>query len=167
MNFRLATLFILSCTFFGCGGDGRPTLVLVEGTVTLDGEPLEGARLSFIPDAGNQIQRGSNATSGVGGNFVVGTYSADDGIPVGKYKVTVIKEEMVGEMPEGYNTEDPTENAKPMKVKLFTPEHYSLPDQTDLTVEVTSDGMSPATIALEGGGGPITKTMGGRPADEP
>ncbi|MBT5018233.1 MAG: carboxypeptidase regulatory-like domain-containing protein [Planctomicrobium sp.] len=167
MKFHVLAVIIFSSALCGCGGDGRPSLVEVEGAVTLDGEPIGGAQLAFIPDAGNEIQRGSRATSDSGGKFTVGTYAVNDGIPVGKYKVTVIKEELDGELPEGYNTEDPSANAKPMKMKLFTPEHYSLPDQTDLTVEVTSDGMSPATIALEGGGGPVIKTQGGRPADEP
>ncbi len=162
-----SSLLILSLFCCGCGGDGRPSLVKVEGTITLDGEPLEGANIAFIPDASNGIQRGSRSTSGSGGKFVVGTYAGDDGIPTGKYKVTVIKEELVGELPEGYNSEDPAANTKPVKMKLFTPENYSKPEETDLTVEVTADGMSPAAIALTGGGGPTTRSVGGRPTNEP
>ena len=167
MKFHLLLTVAASIFLCGCGGDGRPSLVKVDGTLTLDGEPLEGALLSFIPDSANEIQRGSKGFSATGGKLVIGTYAADDGLPIGKYKVTVIKEEVAGDLPEGYNSEDPTQNVKPVKKTIYTPLQYSDPDETDLVVEVTSDGMTPSTIALEGGSGPQTQTVGGRPADEP
>lgn len=42
--------FVTSAALFlaGCG-DAGPTLCEVEGTVTLDGKPVEGAELTFIP----------------------------------------------------------------------------------------------------------------------
>lgn len=167
MKFFAIIILTSMCLCLGCGGDGRPELVAIDGTLTLDGEPLDGALVAFIPDAANEIQRGSKGFSASGGKLVVGTYAADDGLPIGKYKVTVIKEELKGDVPEDFNMEDPSQNLKPVKSTIFTPLHYSNPEETDLVVEVTKDGMSPSTIALEGGSGPITKTLGGRPADEP
>lgn len=47
---RLLTVLsaCLALLLTGCG-DGGPTLCEVEGTVTLDGVPVKGAELTFIP----------------------------------------------------------------------------------------------------------------------
>lgn len=160
----ICSLFLLT----GCGGDGRPTLVPIEGSVTLDGQPLDGATIAFIPNTGNTIQRGSKGSSTSGGKFTVGTYANDDGIPVGSYKVTVIKKELVSKLPDDYNSEDPAASRKPIKYKWITPQSYSIPGESGLTVEITSDGMSPSTIALTSdGASPVIETVGGRVANEP
>jgi len=149
----------LCLLLFGCGGDDRPTLVPVEGEITLNGEPLDGASIAFFPDSGNQIQRGSKATSS-SGKFTVGTYGKNDGIPVGKYKVTVVKKELMGELPEGYNAEDPESNAKPVKYQLVVPGKYGDPATSQLQVEVTSEGMTPSSLALEASDSPEIEVVG-------
>ncbi|QDT96872.1 hypothetical protein [Gimesia aquarii] len=160
----ICSLFVLT----GCGGDGRPTLVPVDGSVTLDGQPLDGATIAFIPNEGNPIQRGSNANSTSGGKFTVGTYAKDDGIPVGSYKVTVIKKELVSKLTDDFNSEDPAASSKPIKYKWITPQSYSVPEESGLTIEITSEGMSPSTIALTSdGASPVIETVGGRAANEP
>jgi hypothetical protein len=70
---------------FGCGGKDR--LVNVEGVVTLDGQPVDGAIVSFLPD-----EKGGRAASGTtarDGSFRLTTYKQDDGALPGDYRVTV------------------------------------------------------------------------------
>lgn len=73
-------------TLFGCKSDDLPATVNVEGTVTLDGEPVEGASVVFIAQAG-----ANNATGVTDGS---GRFSMDS-FP-GRKK---------GAVPDSYNVE--------------------------------------------------------------
>jgi hypothetical protein len=73
---------------FGCS-DG-PKLVPASGIVTLDGEPLEGATVSFIPAQENRISTGGSDVTGPKGNFQI-TYNGRAGLAPGKYRVAVSK----------------------------------------------------------------------------
>lgn len=52
--YSLITLTTLCLSLSGCGGsvDDQPDLGLVKGIVTLDGQPLSGAAIAFLPDSG-------------------------------------------------------------------------------------------------------------------
>lgn len=76
----------------GCGGG--PKLATASGIVTLDGKPLEGATLSFIPTPGNAVSTAGTDVSGPDGNFQM-TYNGRAGLAPGKYKVVVSKTEDV------------------------------------------------------------------------
>jgi hypothetical protein len=75
----------------GCG-DYRSKLVPVEGVITLDGQPLERATVSFIPQKG----KGPSASglSGSDGSFRLTTYSTGDGALPGEYKIVVTQSEV-------------------------------------------------------------------------
>src|SRR5205807_2290024 len=62
-----ACLVLAQC---GCGGKDRP--VKLEGLVTLDGEPVEGAIVSFLPDEG--AGRFAHALTAKDGSFRLTTY---------------------------------------------------------------------------------------------
>ena len=162
MNLRLLYVLCLAASVSGCG-DGRPSMVPVSGSITLNGEPLAGATIGFQPQDIEGFSRASNATSDGQGKFTVGTFGKDDGMPEGKYLVTVAKTEAMGELPDGYNEEEPEANERPVKMQSVVPLMYSNPEESGLTVEVTSDGMQPDTIALEGD----PEVIGGRRRNEP
>jgi len=149
LYFRLLALLLTSGLLFGCG-DGRPSLVPVSGKVTLNGAPIEGALIGFEPDGIEGYNRPSISTTDSGGNFVVGTYDKADGMPVGKYKVTVLKKEVLGKLPENFNSEDTAANVQPVRYQWTVPRKYTTSADSGLTVEVTSSGMTPAEIALSG-----------------
>src|SRR5262245_57887068 len=76
----------------GCG-DGVK-LVPVAGTVTLDGKPLEGATLSFVPVPGSTVSTSGTDITGPDGNFQM-TFKGRAGLAPGKYTVMVSKTEEV------------------------------------------------------------------------
>jgi len=72
----------------GCGGKSgnAPDVARVEGTVTLDGAPLEGATVEFQPVAGG---RPSVGTSDANGHYSL-TYSNDlAGAIIGEHNVSI------------------------------------------------------------------------------
>ena len=145
LNALLLTVGLLS----GCG-DGRPSLVPVSGKVTLNGAPVDGALVGFEPDGIDGYSRPSIATTDSSGNFVVGTYDKADGMPAGKYKVSVLKKDVIGKLPENFNSEDTAANVQPVRYQWTVPRKYATSIDSGLTVEVTSSGMTPAEIALSG-----------------
>jgi hypothetical protein len=98
MNFAKCFIALLVCfgeMFFltGCGGKsalqqlGVGPMVAVEGKVTLGGKPLMGGNVFFYPqgEVKNYTPSGVIDTQG---NYFLAT-SGEDGVPVGKYRVTV------------------------------------------------------------------------------
>lgn len=124
------------CVFWLCGvtlvlgcGDGRPDRVPVNGSVWVDGKPLEGNFTGFVrllPVAGGRPAVGMLETNG---NFVLGNYDSDDGCPPGEYRVEV--------------------NAAllkmPNQVQYFIPPRYASAETSGLTVTITS-GKEPLKI---------------------
>lgn len=109
----------------GCGPSG-PRLGYVEGTVTLDGVPLPGAKVIFTPVDGG---RSSMAVTDGRGFYVLEFAAGEKGAVVGKHKVSVSTYEagetddtgkLVGHVPERvpakYNRESTLEfEVKPGK----------------------------------------------------
>ncbi len=122
----------------GCGGGGVPTLP-VNGIVTMDDKPMDGAAVTFYAEAGGI---GGTARTGSDGKFVVmGGDGKSKGLAPGKYKVTVSKMAIAGNPEEqGAVTE--------ADIKNDLPPIYSSPAQTKLSFSVTGDG-KPIEIKLE------------------
>jgi hypothetical protein len=94
---RLAPLSILACALIGCQRAER--LYPVEGTVTIDGEPLHGGRRSYVvyqPDRskGNDSPHEPKSTIDADGHYRLATV-AKDGARSGWYKVRVDAAEVV------------------------------------------------------------------------
>ncbi|HOP76094.1 MAG TPA: carboxypeptidase-like regulatory domain-containing protein [Thermogutta sp.] len=76
----------LTCVLVaGCGSRG-PALGRVEGTVTLDGVPLGGARIIFTPVDGG---RASMAVTDGSGHYELEFAGGVKGAVVGKHKVSI------------------------------------------------------------------------------
>jgi hypothetical protein len=141
------------------GCQGRPSKV--EGIVTLDGKPVEGATVTFFPVDGSG--RPASAVTGSDGVFRLTTFNTGDGALPGTYKVTVaIREALVSGgtpptsdpqamkkiMMEGFKKSD-TESRNKQKPSLIpvvyrelssTPLRYQVPYQGRLPVELKSTG---------------------------
>jgi hypothetical protein len=72
-----------------CGCSGQYKTVPVEGIVTLDGKPVEGATVSFCPAEG----RPASGLTDADGVFQLTTFKEDDGALPGDYRVVVKKTE--------------------------------------------------------------------------
>jgi hypothetical protein len=79
----LLVVFLLAGS--GCGN----RLVPVEGVVTLDGKPVEGATVMFVPTEGSG--RPATGATESDGSFRLKSFDSGDGILPGNYKVTVSK----------------------------------------------------------------------------
>src|SRR5262249_49616243 len=86
MNSRRLMLGMLALSFV-LFGSGCSKLVKVKGTVTLDGEPVEGATVLFEPLDGAGLP--ANAQTDENGVFELGTHTRMDGAYRGEYKVSL------------------------------------------------------------------------------
>lgn len=88
---RILSLAMVAAGCLGCGG-GAPAeqLVTVSGTVKLDGKPLEGATLAFIPAKSKQVQP-SWAYTDAEGKYSLKTAEGKTGVQLGEYRIVVSK----------------------------------------------------------------------------
>jgi hypothetical protein len=139
----LLSLIFLSIS--GCGsGQEKPKffseLVPTTGRVTLDGKPLIGANVTFIPEQGEKDTRMASAVTKDSGEFelitpIANTSPEDSkGIAPGKYKVLISK----FLMPDGSTIPADTMEADAMALgaKESLPAIYSNFEQSKLTAQV-------------------------------
>src|SRR5690606_6356929 len=86
----------------GCGGDDRVKLYPAAGSVTVKGQPAEGAEVVLF--AVDESLRGPgnplpNGVVGPDGKFSLGSYGVGDGAPTGEYQVTIVWPEEVKASP--------------------------------------------------------------------
>jgi hypothetical protein len=120
----------------GCG-DGVK-LVPVAGTVTLDGKPLEGATLSFIPIEGNAVSTAGTDITGPEGNFQM-TFKGRAGLAPGKYRVLVSKTEEIAP-PNGREIHPVFAKAKFERQLMGLTKETIPPQNFDQEIEVPEDG---------------------------
>ena len=130
--FLFGLLLVVPFFLLGCGGrDEGPEVIPVKGQVTVNGEPLKGAGVSFRPDTerGNTAEYMPGGSTDEQGNYEIAAVANKKGAPPGWYKVVV----MPPSAPPGSDIviEYPDYNPKFMR-----------PEETDLEIEVkaTEDG---------------------------
>ena len=94
----MAICLVLSLTLVGCGGRGYST-ALVEGRVTIKGEPVKQGNLTFTP---LQPGRGRGVTAAI----VAGRYIAKD-VPQGKVRVDFYATKETGRMVAAFDKSIP------------------------------------------------------------
>ncbi|WDI43298.1 carboxypeptidase-like regulatory domain-containing protein [Bremerella sp. P1] len=89
-------LLILAAASLGCGS-GEPTLIPgrsptipVQGKITLEGTPIEGATVMFFSE---KLKITSYGKTDATGQYELTTYEPGDGAPIGRYQVSVKKTE--------------------------------------------------------------------------
>jgi hypothetical protein len=84
----LAACLIVSA---GCNlGARRPPTYKVTGTVTMKGQPLEGATVVFVPAEGATHEPATGITDSAGA-FTLSTFLSGDGAMAGDYRIKVSK----------------------------------------------------------------------------
>ena len=124
------------------------TGVPVQGTVTLDGQPLANKSVYFSPESGSGVGGGANTDANGKYEllaFVTGATGESKGVPPGRYKVIVTEPAIPIEMKGG--DEQMEEMFMPDTVTKSTiPREYQFQDSTTLVFEVPAGG---GTIDLE------------------
>ncbi|MFZ4610034.1 MAG: hypothetical protein ACOYNM_09470 [Gemmataceae bacterium] len=143
-------LMLLVLLVLGCG-DKRPTLVPIQGKLTLDGVPLPFKHVKFLPE---------NVTPGVGGGGVSdkdGNYSLlairpgsikdEIGVPPGTYRVIIVEPlfdpEAVAIPTNPESGPAPAVGIslpKKTNPKASIPANYGVAETTTLKVEVPDNG---------------------------
>jgi hypothetical protein len=134
---RLLFLFIV-LALAGCGGSRTSP---VDGVVLLDGKPLAGATIQFVPQGSG---RDATGESDKNGQFTMSTFEPRDGAVPGTYKV-VISQPLGTADTATYGSSDDAMSAaaksKPAKTPgPAFPLQYTRPDTTPLTQEVPVRG---------------------------
>ena len=158
----------------GCQPEGpsHPPTYGVTGTVTLDGNPVEGATVTFVP---GQTGDPAVGTTDASGKYSLKSFGSEDGATPGEYQVTVTKFDFAeagggsggndAEMPDDYGgaaaggegADDSGKNALPAK--------YAIAAESGLSATVTEDASQNVfDLALESGGAAPAKEAA--PAEE-
>jgi hypothetical protein len=136
LSAAVALIAILGAT--GCSGPANPweKTYPVSGVVQFKGKPIPGAELAFFPiNASAPDEVRPKAKSDETGRFEAWTYIGNDGLPAGKYRVTVVHHEVA--VSKGT-----------IVAKLNTlPAKYATLDRTDLQVEILPNHQE--TIAID------------------
>jgi hypothetical protein len=140
---------------FLAGCEKGPTLV--EGTVTLNGDPLPAATVMFIPTesgSGKGAPRQANGMTDASGHYKLETNNFK-GVNPGKYKVTVSKKEL----PPGVTMPKMTGPQDMMKMQEITkqqvekvPAKYTNNTSTDLIFTIEPTGKQDINLELKGEG---------------
>ncbi|MBA2113117.1 carboxypeptidase regulatory-like domain-containing protein [Bremerella alba] len=131
---RFAATAMVAITLIGLVGCGSGSdVVPVSGTVTLDGDPLADALVSFYPQ--EEGKRFSTGTTDASGHYELVYTNDQNGAAIGKHIVKITTATVQGEGGP----------ARPPKEKL--PAKYN--DQSELTVDVTSSSAGNTNFDLQ------------------
>ena len=128
--------------FCGCGQklpDGMPRLHPCTITVTMNGKPLEKAKVTLFPEEGgeNQGRWGCAGFTNSSGSVTMKTDGRYQGIPAGKYVVTVYRVDIEEREYQGYFEE---QQLPPPKSTVIVDLKYDDPEQSPLVLEVGRTG---------------------------
>ena len=133
-NFILVLSVLLLC-FCGCPSPSG-NIGWVDGVVTLDGDPVEGATVRFFPESG----RASSGKTDTNGYYELRYTRSENGAIIGKHKVTISTEAATT---GGYEQED----KKEARARIASiPKKYRDREKTELSKTVESGSN---TINLE------------------
>ena len=130
----LLSVFVIfaSLGVLGCSEklpDGMPKLYKVTLVFQQEGVPVSGASVRLVPQFTSQW--GVGGSTNAQGQVQLKTHGEYVGVPAGKYKICVTKNESEGELPR---MDRPT---APMKHFNLVEAQYSSPDKTTLEIEIT------------------------------
>ena len=129
----------------GCKEPKLKGLVSVRGTITYQGEPLEGAAVCFTPKDFQTGDRHGTGKTDSQGKFVLRTIG-EPGILPGEYVVTVIKNEVIPRNqtpPVDPKTGRPIPGRRaPAEVNPLIPKRYSSSKTSDVYVVVKKNGLA-------------------------
>lgn len=156
MNQQHRRFFLVACAVLsgigvvsGCARGprlNRPATHPVSGRITWKGEPLVGATVAFLPEAGTHGAFGRTDSSG---GYTLTTFVGDDGAVAGDYLVTVIKmEEVAGGAASSAADYVPPDAVLPPP-KNVLPQRYASVGSSGLKATVAAGAENRFDFALE------------------
>ena len=147
-----------SVSVSGCSD--RPDLAPAGGKVTLDGQPMPGAVVTFQPVAGGRLGTAETDADGV---YQITTFGPDvDGAIVGEHFVGVVRvggpgaSKPAAAQPVDANslsnlgvTTDEESKRQESEIQYIVPKTYMAPSQSGLKVTVTSGGSDQLNLELK------------------
>ncbi|QDU74161.1 hypothetical protein Pan97_11660 [Bremerella volcania] len=133
-----ALLLILTAATLGCGSGkpnlipGRSPTIPVQGKITLEGAPIEGATVMFFCE---KLKITSYGKTDATGQYQLTTYEPGDGAPAGHYQVSVKKVEQTIIQPSDHPAIPPKS-----KTSQLLPPQYSDFKSSDLKAVVAEGG---------------------------
>lgn len=109
---------LVTMTVLGCGGI---KYVPVSGQVKLDGKPVSGCAVLFVPTAGGPA---ASATTDADGRFQLAAANRP-GVPEGEYSVTLTKQNT-------NDVRDPATGNRHLQIEWLTPQKYSRPETSGI-----------------------------------
>lgn len=142
----LTLLTALTIHSVGCRRGNPLGTVPVEGKVTHNGQPVEGATISYIPEGDG---RPATAVSGAGGAYSLVTLDYTGAIP-GKYAVVVRKSDVTAQSTQPVSMEEALKlnNRPPPPPKELLPAKYSDATKSPLKVEVKAGQSNKIDLTL-------------------
>jgi hypothetical protein len=145
-HLRIGLICATAAVLVGCGAKGPPPpkLIPVSGTVSLDGQPLVSATLTFMP-AGSTPGAGGFGKTDAQGKYQLTYARGGTGVPAGEYRVTISKRVM----PDGKDVpdDDKTPPIESPARETLGPK-YSDPTRATLTATVRENG-DPVNFSLK------------------
>jgi hypothetical protein len=131
---------LIALAALGCGAD-RP--IPVQGRVTLDGQPLDGATVTFM-SSGGSVHPATGYTDQAG-VFHLTSFKKDDGAVRGEYRVLVTKIQAIDPPPDANSGERDAvlkhyRSLKSLERKSLLPGLYASYETTPLRCKVPPDG---------------------------
>ena len=144
-------LYLLALISVGC--DSGPAMTPIEGIVTLDGEPIEGATVLLEPELKLRPTIGITDASG---KFSMDAYVGSNGVAIAKgidlaagsaEVETVATDEELESGEDDGSGEDYAEDSN----ELLTPAKYGSARTSGMTIDV-QEGMAPVTLEMKSDG---------------
>ena len=112
--FRTRGLLLITACILGLAsgcsrGRQYPPTHSVSGVVTVEGQPVADAIVSFLPDDGQNPANGSTDASG---RYELTSFTRGDGAMEGSFRVTIVKYEKEGEDKPAASAEKPAAEAE-------------------------------------------------------
>ncbi len=154
---------LMVCLLTGCTKKTSVPLAPASGVVTLNGKPLENARVNFYPKESSS--RFSYGTTDAEGRFKLSTFGVNDGAIIGAHTVTISKVDSATEgkvdleklkktgyygdgMP-GYESMMGLGGKPKIEVKNEVPAKYSDKASSTLEASITAEGPNEYNFNLE------------------
>ncbi|MDR2707034.1 MAG: hypothetical protein LBC02_14770 [Planctomycetaceae bacterium] len=133
-------LLLFLCVFFTACGSSGPEVNVVEGTVTLDGQPFADVTVTFMP-TGNVGDMGFAGTDAQG-RYQLSMLGAKPGAGITKGEYNVTFDRTILDVPKPTKTESADPNVEPStknnmdRTKQLVPKKYLTASTSGFTVKV-------------------------------